>query len=179
MPARRELLKCLDRLEHDRREFLALLGSEPNGEHTSIAECGRWSIATTIGHLALVEEGMLAYMYHKLRNGMPPKAGFLSGIRLILLLAALRSPLRFKAPSVVIPEQGGDLDGALAKWASARERLREACIQLPDAVLNRALFKHPSAGRFTPAQGLVFVRAHARRHMRQVRASLGPGQQPS
>lgn len=172
MQARRRLLKCLDRLEDDRRDFLAMLTALPKEVLMRNQPGGGWSAATTLFHLALVEEGMLAYMSHKRGHGMPPKAGFTSGIRLFLLLAALRSPKRFKAPSVVAPDRGIDIDVALERWDTARQRLKDACLQLPDALLDRALFKHPTAGRFTAAQGLTFAAAHARRHMRQMQATL-------
>jgi uncharacterized damage-inducible protein DinB len=168
MTRKDQLLRQFAKAEVERRSLLGSLEHLPMQVLERAPRPGAWSVAQIIAHLALAEARSLDYLEHKMRSGEPAPVGAWSGLRLGLLRAALRLPLRFKAPTVVATLPPCSFSEALRSWDEVRTRMAATYAALPPALASHGLFKHPSAGRFDTVQGLAFMRDHVRHHRAQV-----------
>ena len=155
-------------LEVERHQLLGNLAKYGAKQLEQVPGPGQWSAAQVIVHFAVVEEGLLAYLRKKTQYGGHGPVGASAPFRLALLNLALRSPLKFKAPALVAHAPQVSMAEAQDRWERARADLYEAFGALPDEALGHGLIKHPSAGRFTPRQGLSFISAHIGHHKRQL-----------
>jgi len=129
-----------------------------------------WSILQVIAHLTLSEGGTLQYIRKKTQDpGALPKAGIAPWFRIAALVAGLRSPFKFKAPKGVadVPETG-DLKAASFAWAEVREDWREFIEAFPEALDEKAIFRHPVVGLLGPVQTMIFLNEHLENHVRQI-----------
>jgi uncharacterized damage-inducible protein DinB len=169
---RQELLRQFALLESDRQQLLArldpldplLLGARPSPM--------AWSVAQVITHLAMAEEGVLAYLRKKIQYGGHGPVGRSAPFRLAFLNLALDLPIKYKAPRAVAHVPVTDHATARARWDAVRTALRSTLVDLEEEVLDHGLVKHPSAGKFTPVQGLRFMRKHVRHHRGQIVRTL-------
>ena len=145
--------------------------SPPERLETSPA-ASAWSSAQVITHLAVVEEGALAYLNKKLEYRKHQPVSWIAGVRLLILNTGLQLPVKYKAPAVVAVIPRTTYADARARWCTAREALIASYSALPDGFLRHDLFKHPTLGRFDPARALRFVRRHMLRHERQIQRTL-------
>lgn len=137
---------------------------------------GGWSAIQTAWHLLLVEENSLAYIQKKLGfGGTFEKAGLITHWRNFLLHAALFLPLKFKAPATA---SGDNLPAVIAiedlrvRWEKVQKNWADFLAGMPEHLLDRAVFKHPRAGRLSWMQTLVFIESHFDRHVLQIRRAL-------
>lgn len=165
---RTRLVERFAALEVERHQLLGTLAQHGAKQLEHIPGPGQWSAAQVIVHFAVVEEGLLAYLRKKVQYGGHGPVSANAPFRLALLKLALRSPLKFKAPAVVAHAPQVSMAEAQDRWEHARAALYEAIGSLPDEALGHGLIKHPTAGRFTPRQGLSFISAHIGHHKRQL-----------
>jgi len=129
-----------------------------------------WSILQVIAHVTRSEGGTLQYIRKKTQNpGALPKAGLAPWFRIAALVIGIHSPLKFKAPKGVAdaPETGDFLASSLA-WAEVREDWREFIEAFPDALNDKAIFRHPFVGLLGPTQTMIFLNEHLGNHVRQI-----------
>ena len=142
----------------------ALLNQKP--------ENGGWSAIQTLHHLILVEENSLAYLHKKLSfNPKFEKPGLSASIRLFLLRIALFSPIKFKAPKSTAPEiipETENLSKTKARWQEIRWKWVDFLENIPPELLDKAVYKHPRAGRLSWLQTITFLRLHLDRHRGQI-----------
>lgn len=137
-----------------------------------------WSILQVIAHLTKSEGGTLQYIKKKTQDpAVLPKAGLLPWVRIAVLVAGVRSPLKFKAPAAIaeVPETGA-FQAASFAWAEVREDWREFVDTFPAALNDRMIFRHPFVGLLGPAQTMIFLNQHLENHVRQItsiRRTLG------
>lgn len=155
---RSRMLEVLDRLPHDQLE------RSPAGT--------AWSASQVITHLAVVEEGALAYLNKKLEYRKHQPVSWTAGVRLLVLNTGLQLPVKYRAPAMVAVIPPTAYAVARARWCAAREALIASYSALPEEILRHDLFKHPTLGRFDPARALRFVRRHMLRHERQIQRTL-------
>lgn len=170
--SRSRLLHLLDRLEKEQQDLLRELDALPAELLVQRPSDGGWSVAQVITHLALVEEGAVAYLRKKLEVSKHGPVDIWSRLRLFVLNTGIRLPVKYKAPGVVGVVPATSYSEARERWVRAREDVRTAYAALMPELLGHDLFKHPLLGRFTPVQALSFLRAHARRHHGQVTRTL-------
>lgn len=163
-----QLIRQFAKAEVERRALLDTLEHIPTSAMERQPGPGAWSVAQIIAHLALAEARSLDYLEHKLRSGEHAPVDTSSVPRLLLLRAALRLPLRFKAPAVVATLPPCSFSEARRWWDEVRSRMAAAYTALPPEVATHGLFKHPTAGRFDTVQGLTFMRDHVRHHRAQI-----------
>lgn len=137
---------------------------------------GGWSAIQTLTHLILSEESALAYVHKKL--GLTQhfeRAGLGSKWRSFLLWLALVSPFKFKAPTVVsrenLPAYATRAD-TQARWQKALEGWSVFFASLPPSLLDKAVFKHPKAGKIGWDDMLGFFTTHCARHHQQIRRAV-------
>ncbi len=132
---------------------------------------GGWSAIQTLHHLILVEENALAYTRKKLSFNPPlEKAGLNAWTRSLLLRVLLRSTIKFKAPKSAGNERLPDratFAETEAQWQKIRKEWIEFFEKMPDEFANKAVFKHPRAGRISWLQTIDFFKTHFERHQRQ------------
>jgi uncharacterized damage-inducible protein DinB len=166
---RRKLVSRLEAMDVRKDALLRLLSDQPPDRLALRPPSGGWNALDVVQHLVLVEEGVLGYAGKK-RQGPPQPVPFLDRGRLGLLVAVLRSPLRFRAPAPqVVPAETLPLDGLRARWAEARRSLGAFVADLPDERLRALVFRHPIAGALDAAGTLTFLDEHVRHHEGQIR----------
>jgi hypothetical protein len=137
---------------------------------------GGWSALQTMQHLILTEELSLAYVKKKLSfNPELESAGFGAHWRGFLLWLSLSAPIKFKAPKNVGDEHLPDFStiaDTRARWEKIRADWTEFFAQMPENLADKALYKHPRAGRLGWPQMLAFFETHFGRHLKQARAAV-------
>lgn len=167
-------MKKFGELEALRERMMALLAGVPEERLRRHPSPGKWSAAQIVDHLATAESRSVDYIRKKtLDPSAVPPAGVMCAVRSFALVAALASPFRFNAPAVVAdtPDDPSPAEAA-ERWARTRAAIRSIIEELPEDLLRKALFRHPSAGRLNMSQTLDFMIAHVKRHTKQLRRTL-------
>lgn len=138
---------------------------------------GGWSAIQTMHHLILTEELSMAYVKKKLSfNPKLEVPGPEAWFREQILKFYLWAPFKFKAPEMVgdtnLPGFTSFAD-TRKRWEKIREEWTEFLQQLPDELVDKAVYRHPFAGRFGWLGMLTFFRKHFARHRKQIHRSLG------
>jgi len=168
MFTRTALLRFFDGMEVERRTMLAELEGLPETTRTTAPQRGAWTVAQVITHLAIAEEGSLAYLRKKHEGGRHKPAALSSRWKLMLLNLAISLPIKYKAPTLVADVPATGYAEAKARWEAVRIAMRHTYGTLPEAHIGHELFKHPSLGRFSLMHGVRFMRRHVRRHHGQI-----------
>lgn len=134
---------------------------------------GGWSAIQVVQHLILVETKSLGYVRKKLSfNPELKRAGLGAWWRMLALRFSVSfvSPFKFKAPQAVgndfIPETA-TLESSRQAWANIRAEWSDFFAQMPPELTDKAVYRHPVAGRLNWLQMLDFLQAHFERHRRQ------------
>lgn len=157
-------------LEKSRNKLIKdLLELDDTLLNTSPGE-GKWSIGQIVAHLLQVEQITLSYIQRKLQKEEElQQAGIKNTVKAVLLKVALNSGMKFKAPKVVaeVPDQV-DLETVRAQWDDTRYKLEDLLTELPPAMLDKCLFRHPYAGMLSISQTLTFLHDHFNHHLQQI-----------
>jgi uncharacterized damage-inducible protein DinB len=137
---------------------------------------GGWSAIQTLHHLILVEENSMAYLRKKLSYGpVLEKPGLSAWARSLLLRLTLQSPIKFKAPKAAgnerLPEHATFRETE-AQWQKIRTEWFEFFEKMPAELIDKAVYKHPRAGRQSWVQMLDFFISHFDRHRAQARRAV-------
>ncbi|MEJ8755714.1 DinB family protein [Pontibacter sp. H259] len=154
--SRNRLLKDLEELDE------TILNASP-------AE-GKWSIGQIVAHLVQVEQLTMGYIQRKLqKEEQLQQASIKNAVNALLLKAALGSGMKFKAPPVAadVPAEV-DLNTVRLQWDETRYKLEDMLTELPPAMLDKCLFRHPYAGMLSITQTLTFIQDHFNHHMQQI-----------
>ncbi len=170
------LRPTFDKLQKSMIEMLEDIKDQPDSVLNSTPERGGWSILQVVYHIVLVEEASLAYVKKKLSFGTDiPKAGFKGYMRALYLKNIFKMPIKVKAPDAVseqsMPEEIRFWE-VLKKWKDNRAELEAFLEDMPDELLNKALYKHALAGKVTPRNMLIFFDRHFKRHRKQMHRVL-------
>lgn len=172
MSRRATLLKLFDDLERDRLALYAQLETLTETVLTAEPAPQKWNVAQVITHLAIAEEGALAYLRKKRDLGAHKPVSFSSRWRMAALRAALNLPLKYKAPVIVATVPVTTYSEAMTRWTSVRNAMRSTYGSIPDNELGHDLFKHPMAGKFDLIQSVKFMHDHMRHHEKQIERIL-------
>lgn len=138
---------------------------------------GGWSAIQTLQHMALTDGGSLAYVRKKLSFGPElEKPALGTWFRYQLLIASLRSPFKFKAPKTVgapevLPNDAAFAD-VRAAWLKAIDDWENFLRTMPTELADKAVFKHPRAGRLSWTQVIGFFHPHLDRHRGQIQRAV-------
>ncbi len=129
-----------------------------------------WSCAEIVHHLILAESFSAAYLEKKLdKFSTLQKVSLSAGLRSTIMTWALRSPLKFKAPSPhVLPTPDLALPDLRAQWEALRDKLQTLLERVTPEMLRLPLYRHPLAGLLTVAQMLTFLQEHFDHHEQQI-----------
>ena len=170
------LLGLLDRKSD--RLLARLAEAEPHVLHRPPIE-GAWSPLQVMHHVALVERTAADYLLYKYGQPtrVPPPLTWAARARGKLVVAALLSPLKFKAPRPV--DVGGQdlldaptLGDLRVMMTESRTDLRNLTERADPAWLSRAVFRHPRAGHISLDDLGRMLVVHHDRHARQIERGL-------
>lgn len=161
----------LNKLENSRINlFNELDGLQPevltyksNGE--------KWSISQVIYHLVKSEQlTSIAITKTLSQKNKLVNAGISSTISSIVLNAALKTRLKFKAPPITtnMPDII-DFQELKKKWETIRNNYKQHVENYPVDYSNKKIFKHPRAGWLTMEQTLDFLQNHFDHHKAQIK----------
>jgi uncharacterized damage-inducible protein DinB len=138
---------------------------------------GGWSAIQTLYHLILAEEGSLKYIGKKMQAAPASQSntGIATAWRRLLIRLYLRLPFKFKAPQGVgldaLPEYA-TLAETRERWLSGRDQWKAFFEGMPEPYTNKAVYRHPIAGRMSWEGMLDFFVAHLARHRGQIDRAL-------
>lgn len=139
-------------------------------------ESGGWSALQVMEHLVLSETLSLQYIRKKIGfGGAFEKRGISSAWRRFLLWGYLSTPIKFKAPVMVAEDnlpQHSSLADVRLRWESLRSQWTQFLEKLPSELLDKAIYKHPVAGRLGWPETIAFFNIHFNRHRKQIRRTL-------
>lgn len=135
-----------------------------------------WSALQIAHHLILSETSSLAYVKKKLSHEQHfHKVGIRELYRSLLIRILLYQPFKFKAPAVVgdaaLPTTTS-LEEIQHNWMRSREEWQLFFDSLPNELTNKAVFKHPRAGRIGWIHLIQFFGDHFSRHLLQMKKTL-------
>ncbi len=130
-----------------------------------------WSIVQVLSHLNMAETLSLSYMKKKMKAGEKmKKVNVVNKARLWVTCSFLMTGLKWKAPSYIAHPKGDYSLGEIrSEWESTRSKINEYVHNYPDEWLNRAVYKHPMAGRLSLIQAIDSFIYHQRHHVHQIR----------
>jgi len=138
-------------------------------QRNQAAQDGGWSINQVLDHLYIVEKGILAYLKKKTSSPEQLEKATLSHVKNAkMLLLALKSPAKFKAPKILSsPATVVDSNSIEEPW---RQTSNETLAFLNDTdteILSKAVFRHPKVGLLSGVATFQFMKAHIARHQKQ------------
>ena len=158
-------------------ELLDSLASIDDAVLNMTAIDGGWSAIQTMHHLIIAEELSLKYVQKKLsfkpRLDKPGPGAFVNEW---LLKLYLNAPFKFKAPKNVNEDSlpgFTSLADTRKRWLKVRSGWQEFMENMPDDLLDKAVYKHPISGRMGWNGMLTFYHEHFDRHKKQILRTLG------
>lgn len=135
-----------------------------------------WSALQVAEHLALSEASSLAYVRKKIAFTTEfPTVGLPEIARSLFIRALLYQPIKFKAPPVVgtaaLPSKSS-LEKVRHHWMATRSDWHDFLESMPEQLVNKAVFKHPRAGRIGWWHLIRFFNDHYSRHQQQIKKAL-------
>jgi uncharacterized damage-inducible protein DinB len=161
----------LKALDHSRQKMLEHLQNFSQHQLTFRPDENRWSMLDVINHLVLAEQRSYHFMANQRDpNRMPQKLGWDNPFRVLLMIAALRLPLKYKKPANVPgPQTDKDLEQLTREWQDAQAKLTAFVESLSEDMLHIPIFIHPFFKFLNIAQTLLFLREHIDHHLKQVK----------
>jgi hypothetical protein len=158
-----------EKLEQSKNQLLNRLASINPSVLQFYPAKDKWSIIQIIFHLNSSESNSVKYMSKKSLGGSSvPKSTMMTSLKSLLLSTALRF-FKWKKP-VVLPDPPGNLysNEVMNSWNGTRIQLKQLLEQLSEDMLNRNIFRHPTAGRMNISHALTFMQEHFDHHLKQI-----------
>lgn len=165
----------LNRLDADTDKIYASLEgiSDENLNNSSYG----WSIIQVLSHLNSAESASLKYMRKKIQAGdKMQNYGPTNAFRMWLCNSALKSALKWKAPSYISQPPVYKYDEMKQKWAETRTSIRQFVDEYPDEWLNKLVYKHPLGGRQNldrAVESFIYHQIHHIHQIKRIRKQLG------
>ncbi|MEO9964393.1 MAG: DinB family protein [Reichenbachiella sp.] len=174
MDLRSKILTAFESLEQ-KRSLLENQLDEIETDLLAVPEGpGKWSVNQVLVHLSNAEFGTLRYIQKKMQgiDSLKPSNAW-SGIRAIFLKWLLDSSLRYKMPKQ-LPEPSNETsyEELRQQFDKNRASLKSLIETFPEEALDKLIFRHPFAGRFSMYQTVLFLEEHYKHHLRQVNRIL-------
>lgn len=129
-----------------------------------------WSIIQVLAHLIESEAGSVMYMTKKMQAGdKMPEYTLGNKMKMAFTKAMLGSSLKWKAPKFVAnPNSELSLAEIKENWEVTRKQTRTYVQNYPEQYLNKAVYKHPMAGRLDLASAIDSLTYHQIHHRHQI-----------
>ncbi len=136
-----------------------------------------WSLLQVLSHLNAAEKASLLYMQKKIQAGdKMGESGPSNAFRMWVTNKALKSPLKWSAPSYIADPPTYELDEIKSKWAKTRASIQEFVDDYPEKWLNKLVYKHPMGGRQNlnrAVDSFVFHQVHHVHQINRIKKQLG------
>ena len=157
-------------------QLLESVSSYPEEQLNQPGPGGGWSAMQTMHHLILTEEFSLKYVQKKLSfNPKLERKGIKTFGRIVALVFYLKAPFKFKAPPAVnspsLPEKA-NFEETSERWKKIMKEWEQFFSNLDPALLNKAVYRHPFAGRLSWSGTILFLSGHFKRHRKQALRAL-------
>lgn len=169
-----KLQHLFDALEYDRNTLILTLKSLLP-EKLQQAPQGKWSINQILAHLIAAEKLSIRYLQKKILGiKEADDTGLWEEIKIKVLQASQRLPLKFKAPQNVVDNTPSYLNFSelLSDWEKTRAELKALLEKLEGTQLKKKIYKHFFAGRLNIQHALIFLREHIIHHQPQINRLL-------
>lgn len=170
MDLRTKIVRAFESLENMRRQLEQRL-DQIDDRVLSIPEGdGKWSVNQVLAHLSNAEFGSLRYIRRKMQGiGSLGNSNIWSVIRFRLLKWSLDAPLRYKMPGQ-LPQPSNEMsfNELKVQFDKNRQAISELILSFPEESLDKLIFKHPFAGRFSLHQTIHFMEDHYNHHLKQI-----------
>lgn len=135
-----------------------------------------WSATQVLNHLLLSEKYSRQYCQKKLSfDPELPKAGMVDNFRTFLVSFYFKLPLKVEAPKAIntdaLPRES-QLEEVRTSYLEQREELAKFLQIVDESYLDKAVYKHPFAGRLSLSGMLHFFTAHFTHHRKQIYRAL-------
>lgn len=128
-----------------------------------------WSIVQVLSHLNDAESASLQYMQKKSKAGdKMQKSGLGNAFRMWLTNLALKSSLKWKAPSYISDPPCYSMEEIKSKWTETRNKIQRFVDEYPDSWLNKLVYKHPMGGRQNLEKAVDSFVYHQIHHIHQI-----------
>ena len=168
------LTKKVAKLEHEKQTMLKKVEGLSIKQLNQQPEANSWSAGQVIDHLLGAENKVMDYIEKKIQDPTVLKpASLKTKLRSTILNISLKSSIKFKAPkAVAIAAENNDLVQLTNDWNQTRERLNKLLKNLDKSLLDKEIFRHPTAGRINMYQTLEFMTLHINHHQMQIDSIL-------
>lgn len=169
-----KILELFQNVEQEKEQLFEKLNTVDTKKLNHKPNQDKWSIIQIIYHLYKSEQ--LSIIYIKRSVSKPDRvsrSGLLSKIRGLILVLALKTNYKFKAPQNVakVPEFG-DLETYSTKWSKVRIELQKIIEQAPEKILKSDIFNHPTIGKMNIYYAVKFIQTHFQHHKKQIESIL-------
>lgn len=167
----KDIRKEFEKLEAAKSKIIQLGLEFPIENWTKKIHDDSWTAIETLGHILEVEKGVMSYMRRKLDDPslIKGQVGFKENWNGLLLWWALKSPFKFKAPSVLKPSNpDAPLELLFGEWDTLRIEYKDRLDKFPRDLKSAKIFKHPVVGDLNIFATLKFMTQHIERHHSQV-----------
>jgi hypothetical protein len=168
------LQSIFDSIEFQRQSLLSPLKNLPAEKLNGHAP-NKWSINEIIAHLIVAEQLSVGYIRKKMQGiGQAKDTGIYEELKMILLQASQRLPLKFKAPKKVVEQTLPETDivKLIEQWNIVRQELRAVLEKFEDDQIKRGVYRHVRVGMLNIQQAVKFFGEHVRHHAPQIRRQL-------
>ncbi len=169
-----KILERMEQIERDRNDLLEKLAAFDDEYLNKKPQPGKWSVLQILNHLIKSEKLSVIYIKRKVSgNSIPEQSTFKSKINAFILHFGLRLPIKLKAPDNVSDLPDYDtFENVTQNWNKVRELLLSIIIDLPDDMLNKDIFKHPTTGKMNIKGAIDFFDSHFKHHRKQIYSLL-------
>ncbi|SRR5260221_9942971 len=165
------LQKLYSKIETQRNALILSLRNLPAKKLNDHPHC-KWSINQIIAHLITAENLSARYLNKKILGVNEAKdTGFVEELKMFLLMASQRLPLKFKAPKVVVDQTSKETDfnKLTEEWDKTRTELKNLLDRIEDRHLKRKIYKHVRVGMLNVLHTLKFFYEHVGHHTPQIK----------
>lgn len=165
-----KLRKSFNQYSAQKQHLFERLSDYTDKQLMSQPDEASWSVIQVLDHLYTVERASVNYCLKKIKAGdQIPRSNWWGKLRFQLYMPFLYSKIKFKAPKGVDkPRNEMGIEAMKQIYAQLQDDLERFLEEYPDRFLNRAIYKHPFAGRITLDQMIIFLSAHWGHHQHQL-----------
>lgn len=169
-----QLQQLFNSLEAQRQQLLDRAKNTTDSFNRSPGN-NKWSVHQILAHLVGAEKLSVQYLTKKIQGiDEAEDSGWVESLKMIVLKASQRLPLKFTAPKPVVASTASyeSLEALTADWDNVRAELKKLLEQVKNDQVKRKIFKHVLVGKLNIQQALQFLSEHIAHHLPQVNRLL-------
>jgi hypothetical protein len=168
------LQSLFDSIEVQRHALLLSLKDLP-AEKLNHQVSNKWSINQIVAHLISAEHLSVKYIEKKILGiEQIGDTGVIAEMKMLLLQASQRIPLKYKAPKKVVENTLAetDINKLIEQWDAVRIDLKNLLEKIGDSQIKRAIYRHVRVGLINIQHAVKFFGEHVHHHTPQIRKQL-------